>query len=94
MITTDFVWVPVDGYTLCQIVTRNAKSVTVEFDGGEREFPTTDVIVHTGEVTDKVEDLIKIDSLNEAVILHALIQRYMEGNIYVCVFTGSFSTNA
>jgi myosin heavy subunit len=57
--------------------------VTVELEGTEREFPTTDIIVHTGEVTDGVEDLIKIDSLNEAVILNSLIQRYLDAHIYV-----------
>jgi myosin heavy subunit len=83
---SDFVWAPVDGYTLCRVVSSDEKTITVEIENkGEQNFPTRDVLVHTGEDTSHIEDLIKIDSLNEAVILNSLIKRYQEEHIYVCI---------
>lgn len=79
------VWVPLNGYSLCRVVSRDSKSVTVELENGDsRDFPVSDVIVHTGEDYTTIEDLIQLNTLNEAVILNSLVARYMKGDIYVC----------
>lgn len=79
------VWVPLNGYTLCRVISRDSKSVSVELENGDsKDFPSSDVIVHTGEDYSNIEDLIQLNTLNEAVILNSLAARYMKGDIYVC----------
>jgi len=84
MTTNEQVWVPhpKDGWQIAIVLTRLNGKVRVKTANGEDTFDETKILPIRNTLAMAVDDLITLDELNEAVILHILRLRYSHDVIY------------
>lgn len=73
------------GWALGTVVTQEGQTVIVKLDsnGDEQKFPEGKLIQFVPESLQDFEDMVKINELNEPVLLNNLKQRYAADKIYV-----------
>lgn len=80
------VWVPVDGWSLGQIVSDTKFDVVVVTDDGKEHTVDKKKIVPVTDDNFNIEtNLIRLNTLNEPVIMYNLCERYMSDEIYTYI---------